>query len=98
MFEYFDNLMLQDLATGKVSEETYDAVFVCTGHHASKNIPDFPGMKDFKGKIVHTHDYKVSLMSLLSQFSCAYMYIRKMFRNKNIYLKKRSIYTDNKWT
>lgn len=36
----------------------FDAVLVCTGHHADKNIPDFPGLDKFKGKITHTHDYK----------------------------------------
>lgn len=31
---------------------------VCTGHHADKNIPDFPGLEKFKGKVTHSHDYK----------------------------------------
>ena len=40
------------------STEVFDAVLVCTGHHAEKNIPSFPGLDKFKGKVVHTHDYK----------------------------------------
>jgi dimethylaniline monooxygenase (N-oxide forming) len=41
-------------------EETrvFDAVLICTGHHAEKNIPNFPGLNKFKGKVTHTHDYK----------------------------------------
>lgn len=31
---------------------------ICTGHHAEKNIPKFPGLEMFKGKVTHTHDYK----------------------------------------
>jgi dimethylaniline monooxygenase (N-oxide forming) len=31
---------------------------VCTGHHAKKNVPEFPGLEKFKGKVTHTHEYK----------------------------------------
>ena len=31
---------------------------MCTGHHADKNIPHFPGQENFQGKVVHSHDYK----------------------------------------
>ena len=36
----------------------FDGVLVCTGHHAEKNIPTFPGLDKFTGKVTHTHDYK----------------------------------------
>lgn len=48
----------RDLKTGQTQEETYDGVLVCTGHHADKNVPKFPGLDTFKGEIVHSHDYK----------------------------------------
>ena len=38
--------------------ETFDAVLVCTGHHASKKMATWPGLDKFKGKVVHSHDYK----------------------------------------
>ena len=38
--------------------ETFDGVLVCSGHHAKKNEPSFPGLSDFKGEVVHSHDYK----------------------------------------
>ncbi|XP_072014325.1 flavin-containing monooxygenase 5-like [Amphiura filiformis] len=41
-------------------QENFDAVLVCSGHHVEPNIPDFPGLKDFKGNVVHTHDYKTT--------------------------------------
>ena len=42
---------------GKKSE-IVDYLFVCTGHHWMKNIPKFEGMNDFKGKIIHSKQYK----------------------------------------
>ncbi|XP_015914107.1 flavin-containing monooxygenase 5-like [Parasteatoda tepidariorum] len=39
-------------------EEDYDGVMVCTGHHALRNFPQFPGQKLFGGKIVHAHSLK----------------------------------------
>ncbi|XP_053398364.1 flavin-containing monooxygenase 5-like [Mercenaria mercenaria] len=36
----------------------FDGVLVCTGHHAEKNVPEFPGLDKFKGKVTHTHEYK----------------------------------------
>ncbi|BFZ05640.1 hypothetical protein BsWGS_08679 [Bradybaena similaris] len=44
--------------TGAESEEVYDAVLVCTGHHADKHVPTFPGISEFKEKVLHSHDYK----------------------------------------
>ncbi|KAH3735983.1 flavin-containing monooxygenase 5-like [Dreissena polymorpha] len=41
-----------------VTTEIYDGVLVCTGHHADKNIPAFPSIDKFRGRVVHTHDYK----------------------------------------
>ncbi|XP_052092344.1 flavin-containing monooxygenase 5-like [Mytilus californianus] len=51
-------LKVKDLANEEEHNITYDAVMICTGHHAEKNMPDFPGLKNFKGKVLHSHDYK----------------------------------------
>ena len=51
-------LEIRDVKTGSVTKEVYDGVLVCTGHHADKHWPTFPGQEDFQGKMVHTHDYK----------------------------------------
>ncbi|XP_045198060.2 flavin-containing monooxygenase 5-like [Mercenaria mercenaria] len=42
----------------KEQKHIFDGVLICTGHHAEKNIPKFPGLDTFKGKVTHTHDYK----------------------------------------
>ncbi|XP_055998310.1 flavin-containing monooxygenase 5-like isoform X2 [Ostrea edulis] len=52
------NITVKDLTTGKTQDHVFDAVMLCTGHHADKNTPDFPGLKYFQGKVIHSHDYK----------------------------------------
>jgi glycine/D-amino acid oxidase-like deaminating enzyme len=37
------------------SEETFDALLVCNGHHWSPRYPSFPGA--FDGPQIHSHDY-----------------------------------------
>lgn len=44
--------------SGKVITETFDGVFVCTGHINRPMMPKFPGQESFKGKIIHTHSLK----------------------------------------
>lgn len=51
-------LKVRDLETGKEFEENFDRVMVCTGHHATPLMPDVPGMDKYKGRILHSHQYK----------------------------------------
>ncbi|KAK7095176.1 flavin-containing monooxygenase 5-like [Littorina saxatilis] len=44
--------------TGKDTTNIFDGVLVCTGHHAEKHSPKFPGLESFEGEVVHSHDYK----------------------------------------
>ena len=56
---YFDVAWtVLDHKSGEESTETFDAVMVCTGHHAEKRVPSFPGLADFKGEVLHSHDYR----------------------------------------
>lgn len=50
-------ISLTSLDDETTREETFDAVFICTGHHCTPNIPNFQGLPDFKGEVIHTHDY-----------------------------------------
>ncbi|XP_078332584.1 flavin-containing monooxygenase 5-like isoform X2 [Crassostrea virginica] len=53
------SLTTKDLTTGHTQDHVFDAVMLCTGHLADKNIPDFSGLDDdFQGQVIHTHDYK----------------------------------------
>uniref|UniRef100_UPI0037E8560F uncharacterized protein n=1 Tax=Semicossyphus pulcher TaxID=241346 RepID=UPI0037E8560F len=38
--------------------ETFDSVFVCSGHYSDPHIPDIPGIENFKGKVLHSHSYR----------------------------------------
>ena len=53
-------LELKSREDDKEWQEIFDAVLVCSGHHVEPNIPDFPGLEDFQGKVIHTHDYKTA--------------------------------------
>ncbi|XP_067388601.1 flavin-containing monooxygenase 5-like [Emydura macquarii macquarii] len=45
---------------GKQESAVFDAILVCTGHHTEPNLPleCFPGVEKFKGKIMHSREYK----------------------------------------
>ncbi|CAL1279263.1 unnamed protein product [Larinioides sclopetarius] len=51
-------VVVRDTETGAESQEVFDGVFVCVGHHVFPNWPSFPGMEKFKGKMLHTHSLK----------------------------------------
>ncbi|KAI6209904.1 Dimethylaniline monooxygenase [N-oxide-forming] [Aphelenchoides besseyi] len=43
---------------GNEHRDTFDAVLVCTGHHATPNMPKFKNQDRFKNRIIHSHSYK----------------------------------------
>lgn len=38
--------------------ETFDAVMLCTGHHAQANVPYLNGIEKFKGQVIHSQKYR----------------------------------------
>ncbi|XP_034033501.1 flavin-containing monooxygenase FMO GS-OX4 isoform X2 [Thalassophryne amazonica] len=44
--------------SGCQKTQAFDAVFVCTGHYSDPHIPNIPGMENFKGKVLHSHEYR----------------------------------------
>ena len=38
--------------------EIYDGVFVCSGMYKKPLIPEYPGLDEFEGEIVHTNEYR----------------------------------------
>nr|XP_039270440.1 flavin-containing monooxygenase 5-like [Styela clava] len=50
----------KNVKTGDEKSEYYDGIMVCVGHHAIPHYPlhDFPGIEKFKGKYMHSHDYR----------------------------------------
>ncbi|CAI0413730.1 unnamed protein product [Linum tenue] len=45
-------------AVEEMEEEVFDAVVVCNGHHSQPRIADFPGVKSWPGKQIHSHNYR----------------------------------------
>ena len=38
------DIRIKDLVTGTVDDAIFDAVMVCSGHHADKKVPSWPGL------------------------------------------------------
>lgn len=45
-------------ASGHRETETFDSVFVCSGHYSDPHIPVIPGIEHFKGQVLHSHSYR----------------------------------------
>ncbi|KAI0233547.1 Flavin-containing monooxygenase FMO GS-OX5 [Lamellibrachia satsuma] len=39
-------------------DHQFDCVMVCNGHYSVPMIPSLPGQKDFKGLLMHSHNYR----------------------------------------
>jgi len=42
----------------EVTSEVFDGVMVCSGHHRFPHKPAFEGMSRFKGRVLHSSEYK----------------------------------------
>ncbi|KHJ97124.1 Flavin-binding monooxygenase-like protein [Oesophagostomum dentatum] len=61
LVEYTDRraVNLSIKSDGGYESDTFDAVLLCTGHHKVPHWPEkWPGQESFKGRILHSHDYK----------------------------------------
>ena len=38
--------------------ERFDYVIVATGHFSVPNVPSFPGIDEFPGRVIHSHDFR----------------------------------------
>ncbi|XP_055952147.1 uncharacterized protein LOC129988065 isoform X2 [Argiope bruennichi] len=47
-----------DVVTKEKETYIYDAVMVCNGHYSVPYMPEIEGLNDFKGVIIHSHDYR----------------------------------------
>ncbi|XP_066507378.1 uncharacterized protein [Hoplias malabaricus] len=43
---------------GGHSTQTFDSVFICSGHYSVPHLPSIPGIEHFKGKVMHSHFYR----------------------------------------
>lgn len=51
-------VQVKNLKDGRTISDTYDGIFVCNGHYSVPRIPDVIGIEKFKGKVMHSHDYR----------------------------------------
>ena len=47
-----------DKKNDKFSKDAFDYLVVSTGHFSVPFIPEYPGMKSFPGRILHSHDFR----------------------------------------
>ena len=51
-------LIYKDKKSDAILKDTFDYVVVSTGHFSVPFIPEYPGMKSFPGRIMHSHDFR----------------------------------------
>jgi trimethylamine monooxygenase len=52
------SVTVKDLSSDTVSTADYDHVIVASGHFSTPNVPEFPGIKAFPGRVLHAHDFR----------------------------------------
>lgn len=52
------SLSIENLSTAEQRTEQFDYVVVATGHFSVPNVPDFPGIESFPGRVMHGHDFR----------------------------------------
>lgn len=50
--------MSRDLSKNTYEFQQFDAIFLCNGHNSSPSIPQYDGLNQFTGHIMHSHDYR----------------------------------------
>jgi dimethylaniline monooxygenase (N-oxide forming) len=51
-------MVVLNLATNEYKTLTFDAVMICNGHYHTPALPVIPGSDCFRGKQIHSHDYR----------------------------------------
>ncbi len=52
------SVTVKDLATDTVSTSEFDHVIVASGHYSTPSVPEFPGIRQFPGRVLHAHDFR----------------------------------------
>jgi trimethylamine monooxygenase len=54
------SVTVKDLQSDAVSTSEFDHVIVSCGHFSTPNVPEFPGVKKFLGRVLHAHDFRAA--------------------------------------
>ena len=49
---------VKDLPQDETRSEIFDYVIVASGHFSTPNVPSFPGLEKFPGRVLHAHDFR----------------------------------------
>ena len=49
---------VRDLVNDRSYAEIFDHVVVASGHFSTPNVPYFPGLEKFPGRVLHAHDFR----------------------------------------
>ncbi|KAG8186358.1 hypothetical protein JTE90_026778 [Oedothorax gibbosus] len=52
------SVSFSDVVTKEKEIRIYDAVMVCNGHYSVPYFPEIKGLFEFKGTVIHSHDYR----------------------------------------
>jgi trimethylamine monooxygenase len=52
------SVTVEDLPNKHQYTEQFDHVVVATGHFSVPNVPQFPGIETFQGRVMHGHDFR----------------------------------------
>lgn len=53
-------IIVKNLSNDKFETLIYDVVFVCTSRFSALRYPIIPGIAEFRGKMLHSHDYRTA--------------------------------------
>ena len=54
------SVTVKDLITDQVVTSDFDHVIVACGHFSTPNVPEFPGVNKFLGRVLHAHDFRAA--------------------------------------
>ena len=52
------HVQYENLQTGKISTETFNYVVVACGMFSTPNVPEYPGIDTFPGRVLHSHSFR----------------------------------------
>jgi len=52
------SVRVRDTVTREEVVEEFDYVLCCSGHFSVPNVPEFPGLESFPGRVMHAHDFR----------------------------------------
>ena len=52
------SVTVENLVTNQTVTSDFKAMMICNGHYSIPSLPELPGLSDFSGVTLHSHDYR----------------------------------------